>query len=59
MKKGDADVFVPEGAEDEASEDEAEVGGTDTLLGNAFDAFQDGDREGFIKSLKAAIGSGE
>lgn len=58
MKDDDEDVFVPKGDED-ASEEETEEGGVDTLLGNAFDAFQDGDREGFIRSMRAAITSGE
>jgi hypothetical protein len=53
--KGAGDlVFTPEGDEDEtAPKDDAEESGSDSLLGNAFDAFQDGDREGFIRSMRA------
>lgn len=45
--------------EDEGEEDapESSGGGGDekTLLGDAFDALKDGDRKGFIRSMKAAI----
>jgi hypothetical protein len=59
MAAADKEVFVPdEGADDEADET-GEGTGVDTLLGNAFDAFQDGDREGFIRSLRAALNSKE
>lgn len=62
MAAVDEDVFVPPGAGDDGTDDEASEGDgdVDTLLGNAFDALQDGDRDGFIKSLRAALnGSGE
>jgi hypothetical protein len=39
-------------------EDDAEKAGggaEDTLAGEAFDAFQDGDREGFIAAFKSAV----
>lgn len=64
MKGGKAAlaVFVPtkggaeDGAEEEAEEEGAESKGTiDSLLGNAFDAHTEGDREGFIRSMRAAI----
>lgn len=42
-----------EGGEVEA--DEATGGGEGELLGNAFDAAQEDDREGFIRSMRAAI----
>jgi hypothetical protein len=59
MKKSDDDVFVPSDTDGDAAEEEAEETGPDVLLGNAFDAFQDGDRAGFIRSMKAAIGTAE
>jgi hypothetical protein len=45
---------------DEAPDGEAEEtsGKLDTLLGNAFDAYEDGDRDGFIRSMRAAFRSG-
>jgi len=47
--KGDVeDEELDEGGEDEAGE-------VDDLLGNAFDAFGDEDREGFVKSMRAAF----
>ncbi len=58
MKPGDA-KFVPADVDEEGdgpdSEDGADAGGVDDLLGNAFDAFQDGDREGFVRSMRAAM----
>lgn len=60
-KKAASELFVPGDEDeetDEASEDDAEekpAGKADTLLGNAFDAFQDGDREGFVRSMRAAM----
>lgn len=37
-------------------EEEAEASSaSDTLAGEAFDAFQDGDREGFIAAFKSAV----
>lgn len=42
------DDETEEGGEDEAGE-------ADTLLGNAFDALADEDREGFVKSMRAAF----
>lgn len=56
-----SEVFVPEEEDEdlEASEDEVEekkpASGADKLLGNAFDAFQEGDREGFVRSMRAAM----
>ncbi len=57
--KGDVSaVMVPA---DAVPDDEAETSSKvpeesgDVLLGNAFDAFQDGDREGFIRSMKAFL----
>lgn len=45
--------------EDEGEEDAPESseggGGSKELLGDAFDALKDGDRKGFIRSMKAAI----
>ena len=43
--------------EDEELEagDEDGAGKVDNLLGNAFDAFADEDREGFVKSMRAVL----
>lgn len=57
--KGSGDlVFKPSGTDDEKAppkDAEEEKSGSDSLLGNAFDAFQDGDREGFISSMRAFV----
>ncbi len=52
-----SETFVPAEApdEEEAAEDEAEEGDTSALLGDAFDALQDGDREGFVRLMGAAF----
>lgn len=43
--------------DDEDDDDAPESGGSteDTLAGEAFDAFKDGDREGFIAAFKGAV----
>lgn len=59
MARGN-DVFVPAGAETEEegeAEESEEAGGGDSLLGDAFDAVQDGDREGFVRLMRAAFNS--
>lgn len=51
----------PKGGEDDEEEGEESPesseggGGHKELLGDAFDALKDGDRKGFIRSMKAAI----
>ncbi len=59
MKGASSAVFEPTGPDDgeadEEAEEEVDAGGVDTLLGNAFDAFQDSDREGFVRSMRAAM----
>lgn len=51
-KKGKGhDEEEPDGDEAEESEGGDDA---DTLFGDAFDALQDGDRKGFVKSMKAA-----
>lgn len=48
----------PMGDDDEDDTDDApESGGSteDALAGEAFDAFKDGDREGFIAAFKSAV----
>lgn len=59
--KADDDVDSLDGAVDEEDEDsDAEPSDrVGTLLGNAYDALDDGDREGFVASLKAAIRAGK
>ena len=39
----------------EPESDEGDGGAEDTLAGEAFDAFQEGDREGFVAAFKAAV----
>jgi hypothetical protein len=62
MARG-SDVFVPTGAETEETEEEVEpeeseeAGSGDSLLGDAFDALQDSDREGFVRLMRAAFNS--
>ena len=41
--------------EDDEAPDSESGGNVSTLLGDAFDAIKDGDRKGFIRSMKAAI----
>ena len=60
--KGDKSAVFDTKVEDDAEEkapdsavEKAEPDASDSLLGNAFDAFQDGDRAGFIRSMRAAI----
>jgi hypothetical protein len=58
MKAAGAQLFAPpadEEAGEEPEESEDTAGGVDDLLGNAFDALSDGDREGFVRSMRAAI----
>lgn len=49
-------VFVPSQDKDEDEEKPKKTSSAehDELLGNAFDAFSDGDREGFVRSMRAA-----
>lgn len=46
---GDDEEAPESGAETEAGDELA------TVLGNAFDAFKDDDRAGFIRSMRAAV----
>lgn len=57
--KASAEKYVPEEETDEEAPESGAEKGDDALLGNAFDAFQDGDREGFIRSMRAVLNSKE
>lgn len=58
MKGPAKTLFAPPADEEDGEEpveSEDESTGADDLLGNAFDALTDGDREGFVRSMRAAI----
>lgn len=58
VKAPKLDVYAMGDDVDAAPEvDTEESSGGDDLLGNAFDALEDGDKPGFIRSMKAFLGS--